>query len=134
MYVKHKICDRDMVIDTCSTKLFNRIGGSIVILLAQSAVKCPAFVKPTIFKFVVTVILLSTQHEDVRSNYDWLGIGIICPSGATCLSVDLCVSELAHERCIQYNSLMARIELITYEVLGTVQVDVNGCTIRSWPR
>ena len=35
------------------------------------------------------------QKKGIRANAGWLGIRIICPSGATCLSVDCCFSELA---------------------------------------
>ena len=39
-------------------------------------------------KFVFIASLLSAKTG-------WLGIRIMCPSGATCLSVDCCFSELA---------------------------------------
>ena len=38
---------------------------------------------------------LSTQPYGVRAKTVWLGIRIMCLSGATCLSVDCCFSELA---------------------------------------
>jgi len=38
---------------------------------------------------------LGTQHQGERAKTGWLGIGIMCPSGATCLSADCCFSELA---------------------------------------
>jgi len=38
---------------------------------------------------------LSTQYNEVREKSGWLGIRIMCPSGATCLSADCCFSELA---------------------------------------
>jgi hypothetical protein len=31
-----------------------------------------------------------------RTNTDWLGIMIMCPSGATCLTADWCFSELGY--------------------------------------
>ena len=34
------------------------------------------------------------SHEGLRAKTDWLGIRIMCPSGATCLSADCCFSEL----------------------------------------
>jgi len=33
--------------------------------------------------------LLSTQHQGERAKNSWLGIRIMCPCGATCLSKDL---------------------------------------------
>ena len=38
---------------------------------------------------------LSTQNQGERANTGWLGIGIMCQSGSTCLSADSCFSELA---------------------------------------
>jgi len=38
---------------------------------------------------------LSMQHEGERAKIGWLGIRIMCPSGAICLSADCCFSELA---------------------------------------
>ena len=38
---------------------------------------------------------LSTQHLGEREMTGWLGIRIMCPSGATCLPADCCFSELA---------------------------------------
>jgi len=35
------------------------------------------------------------QHKGENAETDWLGIRIMCPSGATCLPVDCCFSELA---------------------------------------
>ena len=37
----------------------------------------------------------NTSYEGVRAKSGWLGIRIMCPSGATCLPVDYCFSELA---------------------------------------
>jgi hypothetical protein len=39
--------------------------------------------------------LVSTQHYGDRARTGRLGIRIMCPSGATCLSADCCFSELA---------------------------------------
>ena len=36
---------------------------------------------------------LSTQHKELRTKTGWLGIMIMCPSGATCLPTDFCFSE-----------------------------------------
>jgi len=38
---------------------------------------------------------LSTHHYGEGTKTGWLGIGIMCPSGTTCLSADCCFSELA---------------------------------------
>ena len=35
------------------------------------------------------------QKKGVRAKTGWLGIRIICLSGATCLSADCCFSEIA---------------------------------------
>ena len=36
-----------------------------------------------------------TGQIRLRAKTGWLGIRIMCPSGATCLSADCCFSELA---------------------------------------
>ena len=48
-------------------------------------------------KLVFAASPLSTQHEGVRAKTGWLGIRIMCPSGATYLSADCtcCFSDLA---------------------------------------
>ena len=38
---------------------------------------------------------LITHHLGERAKNGWLGIKIMCPSGATCLPADCCFSELA---------------------------------------
>ena len=38
---------------------------------------------------------ISTQHQRKRSKTGWIGIRIMCPSGAACISVDCCFCELA---------------------------------------
>jgi hypothetical protein len=42
-----------------------------------------------------TASLLNTQLKGVKAKIAWLGIGIMCPSVATCLPMDWCFSELA---------------------------------------
>ena len=54
----------------------------------------PVRVKPKIIKLVVVASPLK-KKKGIRVNAGWLGIRIICPSGATCLSVDCCFSALA---------------------------------------
>jgi hypothetical protein len=46
-------------------------------------------------KLVFVASPLSTQHEEERTKTGWLGIRIMCPSGATCLPADCCFSGLA---------------------------------------
>jgi hypothetical protein len=38
---------------------------------------------------------LNIQHEGVRVKTGWLGIRIMCTSGATCLPADCCFGDLA---------------------------------------
>jgi len=38
---------------------------------------------------------LVPQHLGERAKNGWLGIRIMCPSGATCLSADCCFSKIA---------------------------------------
>jgi hypothetical protein len=76
----------------------NRIGGIVVSMLASSAVDrgfVPGRVKPKTMKLVFVAFLQSTQHLGERTKTSWLGIRILCPSGASCLSADCCFSELA---------------------------------------
>jgi hypothetical protein len=46
-------------------------------------------------KFVFVASPLSTQHYGERAKTGWLGIRIVCPTGATYLPADCCFSELA---------------------------------------
>jgi hypothetical protein len=55
----------------------------------------PDRVKPKTIKLVFVASPLSTQHLGERANTGRLGIWIMCPSGATCLSADWCFSGLA---------------------------------------
>ena len=45
-------------------------------------------------KLVFVASPLSTQHKGERAKTGWLGIRIMCPSGALCLPADSCFSEL----------------------------------------
>jgi hypothetical protein len=70
----------------------------MVSVLASSAVdrgSSPGRVKPKTIKLVFVASPLSTRYYGERAKTGWLGIGIMCPSGATCLSADCCFSELA---------------------------------------
>jgi hypothetical protein len=51
--------------------------------------------KPKTIQMQFITSPLSTQHFVVKAKTGWLGIRIMCPSGATCLSVDCGFSELA---------------------------------------
>jgi len=54
----------------------------------------PDRVKPKTMQLVFVASSLSKQHLRERANTGWLGIRIMWPSRATCLSVDCCFSEL----------------------------------------
>jgi hypothetical protein len=57
----------------------------------------PDWFKPKTMKLVFVASLLSTQHWGERAKTGWLGIRIMCPSGATCLFADCCFSVgIAH--------------------------------------
>ena len=72
----------------------NSIGGAIVSLLSSSVVCRGLYrVKQKAIKYVASP--LSTQHEGERAKTGWFGIRIMCSSGATCLSTNCRVSELA---------------------------------------
>ena len=70
----------------------NRIGGVMVCMLALSAVDRG---QTKDYKLVFVDSPLSMRHKGERAKTGGLGIRIICLSGATCLSVDCCFSELA---------------------------------------
>jgi hypothetical protein len=52
-------------------------------------------VKTNTIQLVFVAFPLSTQHQGEGAKTCWLGIGIMCPSGATCLFADCWFSELA---------------------------------------
>jgi hypothetical protein len=54
----------------------------------------PDRVKLEIMKFVFVAFPPSIKERE-RAKTGWLGIRIMCPSGATCLSADCCFSEPA---------------------------------------
>jgi hypothetical protein len=47
--------------------------------------------------YKIDICCFSAKHAALkeRAKTGWLGIRIMCPSGATCLSADCCFSELA---------------------------------------
>jgi hypothetical protein len=54
----------------------------------------PDRLKPKTIKLVFVASPLSTQYEGEKAKTGWLGIRIMCPSGATGLTMDYCFSEL----------------------------------------
>ena len=76
----------------------HHIGGVMESVLASSVVKlwvrAPIGSNQTI-KLVFVASPLCMYHQGERSKTGWLRIGIMCPSGVTCLSTDCCFSELA---------------------------------------
>ena len=77
----------------------NRTGGVLVIVLASSTVD--RWFEPGSGQtkdYNIDICLFSAKYRALkreRAKTGWLRIGIMCPSGATCLSVDCCFSELA---------------------------------------
>jgi hypothetical protein len=78
--------------------IINRIGGIMVSMLALSAVNRGFEPRSGQTKdYKIGICFFSAKHAAFRrkSKDGWLGIRIMCPSGATCLPVDCCFSELA---------------------------------------
>ena len=76
----------------------NRIGGVMGSVLASSVVDCgcePRSGQSKDYKLVIVTSPLSTQYKGETAKTGWLGIRIMCPSGATCLPADCCFSKLA---------------------------------------
>jgi len=46
-------------------------------------------------KLVFVASLVGIHYEGIKAKTGWLGIGIMCPSGASCLPANCCFSELA---------------------------------------
>ena len=85
----------DFLIDYMYLHIFNRINGVMVSVLASSAVDSGFDPRSCQTKLVFVASSLSTQHSGEREKTGWLRIMITCPSGATCLPVECCFSELA---------------------------------------
>jgi len=65
----------------------NRISDIMANMLASSSVdldSSPGLVKSYTLKLVFVASPLSMQYYGVRTKTGWLGIRIMCPSGATC--------------------------------------------------
>ena len=58
----------------------------------------PGLGKPQTLKLVCIASPPSTKNYGVRAKTGWLGIGIVCPTGATCLTVDYYYGELAVQK------------------------------------
>jgi hypothetical protein len=74
-----------------------RIGSVMVSILASSAVNIglvPRSGHTKDYEMVFAAFLLSAHLSGVRANIGWFGIRIMCPSGATCLFVDVCFSDI----------------------------------------
>ena len=72
------------------------MGGIMVCVLTSSAVDDEFELSSGQTKdYKIVASPLSTQHLGEREMTGWLGIRIMCPSGATCLPADCCFSELA---------------------------------------
>jgi hypothetical protein len=74
------------------SKINNCIRG---VMVRCAHLECPDQVKPKTIKMVFVASSLSTQHKRDRAKTGWPGIRKMCLSGATCLTVDCCFSELA---------------------------------------
>jgi hypothetical protein len=76
--------------------IFDRMGGIMVCVLTSSAVD-DEFELPSgqTKDYKIVASSLSTQHLGEREMTGWLGIRIMCQSGATCLPADCCFSGLA---------------------------------------
>jgi hypothetical protein len=76
----------------------NRIGGVMVSVLTSSAVDRGFEPRSGQTKnYKIGMCCFSAKHAALRrkSKTGWLGIRIMCPSGATFLSADCCFNELA---------------------------------------
>ena len=76
----------------------NRIGGEMVSVLASSAVDRGFEARKGQNKdYEIGICCKSVKHAALRKTRKtgWLGIGIMCPSGVTCLPANRCFSELA---------------------------------------
>jgi hypothetical protein len=74
--------------------IYYSIGGAIISLLSSSVV-CRGLYRVKLKTINDVASPLSTQHEGERAKTGWFGIRIMCSSGATCLSANCRLSELA---------------------------------------
>ena len=70
--------------------------GVIVSVLASSSVVLLIGSNQRLY-YIIGICCFSAKHAALRRKamIGWLGIRIMCPSRATCLSADYCFSELA---------------------------------------
>ena len=74
----------------------NRIGGVMVSVLASITVDRGFEPQSGQTKdYNNGICCFSANHAAIRRKTGWLGIRIMCPSGATCLFAGCCFSELA---------------------------------------
>jgi hypothetical protein len=76
----------------------NRVDGVIVSVLISSVVDRGLESRSgQTTGYDIDICCFSTKHAALMRNSKdgWLGLRIMCPSGATCLSTDCCISELA---------------------------------------
>ena len=81
-----------------SWKIWTASGDVMVSVFASSAIDSvfePRSRQTKWLKLVSVASPLSMQHKGVRAKTGWIGIRIICPGAATCLSEDCCFSQLA---------------------------------------
>ena len=77
--------------------IFDRINGVMVSVLASTAVGRGLESRSGQTKdYKIGICCFSTKHAALRrAKTGWLGIRIMCLSGATCIPTDCCFSELA---------------------------------------
>jgi len=83
---------------TILISVYHRIIGDMVSVLASSVVDSgfePGRIKQKTMQLVFVASLLRTQLEGGRRKTGWVGIGILCRCGATCIRVDCCSNVLA---------------------------------------
>ena len=80
------------------SNLWNRIGGVMVGVLASRAVDRGFDPRSGQPNNKIGMCCFSAKRPALRRNTSWLGIRIMCLSGATCLAMDCCFSELALQK------------------------------------
>jgi hypothetical protein len=78
--------------------LYNYIGSVMVSVLTSSTVDCGYEPRSSQTKdYEIGICCFSARHAALgeKAKTGWLGIRIMCQSGATCLPTDCCFSELA---------------------------------------
>jgi hypothetical protein len=78
-------------------------------------------VKPKTIKLIFVVSPLSTQSKGERAKNGWLGIRIMCQSGATCLSMDCCYAPATITHRIYIITLSLNIKFVWVLGIGFVK-------------